>query len=56
MHYVSTINPEKVFYTLDDLKAAQEAAKASGDLRAMNEVFNLTWVDDTSTTFVPESA
>ena len=49
MHYVSTLNPEKVFYTLDELKAAQEAAKASGDLKQMNEVFDLTWVDSTST-------
>lgn len=53
MHYVSTLNPEKVFYTIDDLKAAQEAAKASGNLKEMNEVFDLTWVDDTGTSFVP---
>lgn len=49
MHYRSTQNPELVWYTLDELKTAQEAAQATGDLKKINEVFDLTWVDDTST-------
>jgi len=51
MHYISTTNAEKKFYTLDELKAAQDAAKLTGDLKQMNEVFDLTWVDDTTIGF-----
>lgn len=49
MHYISTQNPEKKFYTLSELKDAQDAAKLTGDLKTINEVFDLTWVDGTST-------
>ena len=49
MHFRSTHNEDKVFYTLEELIAAQTAAKASGDPVAISEVFDLTWVDSTST-------
>lgn len=53
MHYESVQNPSRKFYTIDDLEAAQAEAKATGDLAKCNEVFILTWVDDTGTGFVP---
>jgi len=34
-----------------DLEAAQAEAVESGDLAKIDEVFQLTWVDDTSTQF-----
>lgn len=49
MHFQSVDNPERVFYTREALVAAQEEAKASGDLAKMNEVFILIWVDSTET-------
>lgn len=49
MHFQSNKNPERKFYTLEELKAAQDAATATGDLSEMTEVFDLTWVDSTST-------
>lgn len=56
MHFQSNRNPERKFYGLDELKAAQDAATATGDLCQMTEVFDLTWVDDTSTTSIPDSS
>lgn len=49
MHFESNKNPERKFYTLEELKAAQDAATATGDLSQMTEVFDLTYVDETST-------
>lgn len=49
MHFQSNRNPERKFYTLEELKAAQDEATATGDLDKLTEVFDLTWVDDTST-------
>lgn len=49
MHFKSTHNDAKVFYTLDELLIAQAEAKATGDASKIAEVFDLTWVDCTST-------
>ncbi len=49
MHFQSNNNPERVFDTLEALLVAQEEAKASGDLVKIDEVFSLTFVDETST-------
>lgn len=49
MHFESNKNPERKFYTLEELKVAQDAATATGDLSQMTEVFDLTLVDSTST-------
>ena len=52
MYYRSNRNPSRIFRSMAELKEAQDKAAASGDLAEIDEVFQLTWVDDTSTTFV----
>lgn len=50
--YISRVDKTVTFETHEELIAAQEAAVASGDIFVENKVFDMTWVDDTSTTFV----
>ena len=52
MYYKSNKNPSRIFRSMADLEAAQAEAVESGDLAKIDEVFQLTWVDETSTTFI----
>ena len=51
MHFKSSNNPARIWRSIEALKADQEAALATGNLKEINECFELTWCDDTQTPF-----
>ena len=51
MHFKSTNNPTRIWRSVESLKEDQAAALATGNLKEINECFELTWCDDTPTPF-----
>ena len=51
MHFKSTQNPSRIWRSLEAVRESQAAALATGDLKEINECFELTWCDDTNTPF-----
>ena len=49
--YKSKVDESITFQTIDELRAAQAEAIASGDVFLQNKVFEMTWCDDTNTPF-----
>ena len=50
--YKSKVDETVTFQTIEELRAAQAEALSSGDIILRNTLFEMTWIDDTSTTFV----
>ena len=47
--YKSKVDATIVFETIDELRAAQAEAIASGDEYIRNKLFEMAWCDDTNT-------
>lgn len=49
--YKSKVDESITFKTIDELRAAQAEALASGDVFLRNKVFEMVWVDDATNGF-----
>lgn len=47
--YKSKVDESITFQTIDELRAAQAEALASGNVFLQNKVFEMTWIDNPDT-------
>ena len=46
--YKSKVDESITFQTIDELRAAQAEALASGDVFLQNKLFEMTWIDNSN--------